>query len=408
MIVGALRTIAAQGDEFRTAQPSINEQLGPLTGIDTTAPGEPLPFTAPAEGPPGSATPKTAPDVSPAAIREEDEDLEIAALTLEQANKEIEAIQLMERYVRAGQPMPGRESKPDINERERYIIRLNKLMDHVRRLNEDSKETGMINGSEDRGIIAQAGAAAADMGETVLDTVFPTAQAADQPVEIEQGVMDGQDVYIVSIAGMDSPNDADVMNSAGWRLKNPLSIKFNQKNDWEGSERNAQTSPLTFDDDSEFERFESPEMGYRAAAIIVDKYRQRGNTTAEGIITEWLGGNLQEGIPVPPEEGNLESYLNVISQVTGGEIQPDTVIDTSDSLKKLFLGMSVMEMGGVIYNNPLSVIEEGIYMSDKWNDNAMRAPTLGSGEIPIIPTGQETQFIGRINNYPHDGLIGQY
>ena len=408
MIVGALRTIAAQGDEFRTVQRSTKEQLGPLTGIDTTAPGEPMPFTAPAEGPPGSAAPEIAVDVSPTAIREEDEDLEIAALTLEQANKEIEAIREMERYVSHGKPMPGRESLPDKKERQRYIKRLVKLMDHVRRLNEDSQETGMINDSEDKGLIAQAGDAAVDMGETVLETVFPTAQAADQPVEIEQGVIDGQDVYIFSIAGMDSPNAAEVMNSAGWRLKNPLNIKFNQKNDWEGSERNAQTSPLTFDDDPEFERFESPEMGYRAAAIIVDKYRQRGNTTAEGIITEWLGGNLQEGIPVPPEEGDLESYLNVVSQVTGGEIQPDTVIDTSDSLKKLFLGMSVMEMGGVIYNNPLSVIEEGIYMSDKWNDNAMRAPTLGSGEIPIIPTGQETQFIGRINNYPHDGLIGQY
>jgi hypothetical protein len=409
MVVGALRTIAAQGDTFRTVQPTPQEHLGPSTGISTTAPGEPMPFTTPAEGPPGSATPETATDVSPTAIRESDEDLGIAQLTLEQANKEIEAIQLMERYVRAGQPMPGRESKPDINERKRYMIRLNKLMDHTRRLNEESQETGMINETQERGLIAQAGDAAAGLAATIGGALLPaTAEAADQPVEIEQGVMDGQEVYVVSIAGMDSPNEADVMNSAGWRLKNPLNIKFNQKNDWEGSERNAQTSPLTFDDDPEFERFESPEMGYRAAAIIVDKYRQRGNTTAEGIITEWLGGNLQEGVPVPSEEGNLESYLNVISQITAGEIQPDTVIDTSDSLKKLFLGMSVMEMGGVIYNNPLSVIEEGIYMSDKWNDNAMRAPTSGSGEIPRLPTGPESQFTGRINNYPHDGLIGQY
>ena len=198
------------------------------------------------------------------------------------------------------------------------------------------------------------------------------------------------------------------MNSPGFRLRNPLSIKFSQNNDWEGSERNAQTSPLTFDDDPEFERFESPEMGYRAAAIIVDKYRQRGNTTAEGIITEWLGGNLQNGVPVPPEEGSLESYLNVVSQVTGGEIQADTEINTSDTLKKLFLGMSVMEMGGVVYDQPLSLIEEGIYMSKRWNDDAVGAPTLGSGEIPRLPTGPEAQFTGGINNYPHDGLIGRY
>jgi hypothetical protein len=414
MIVGALRTIAEQGDIFRTAQPRIQEQGGPLTGIDTTAPGETMPFTTPAEGPPGSATPEIAADVSPTAIRESDEDLGIAQLTLEQANKEIEAIQLMERYVRAGQPMPGRESKPDINERKRYMIRLNKLMDHTRRLNEESQETGMINETQERGLIAQAGDAAAELATTIGGAVLPAmAQASDQPPALpEKGVVDGTDVYIWSVTDLGgetvNPDESNVMQSPGFKLQNPLSIKFTQKNDWEGSLRNAQTSPLTFDDDSEFERFESPQMGYRAAAIIVDKYRQRGNTTAEGIITEWLGGNLQNGVPVPQEEGDLEEYLNVVSQVTGGEIQPDTEINTSDTLKKLFLGMSVMEMGGVVYDQPLSLIEEGIYMSERWNDDAVGTPTLGSGEIPRLPTGPETQFTGGINNYPHDGLIGRY
>lgn len=397
MIVGALRTIAEQGDEFRTVQPRTQEQGGPQTPL--AEPGMPLPATEMAP-PSAGFTPKISPETDPARVLQADQSAAISSYTKDEAEARLQEILALES-----------DRSYTIQKEHRRALRAEKAI-LMKRLNElrnaPAQETGMINGSEDRGLIAQAGDAAADMGETVLDTVFPTAQAADQPVEIEQSVMDGQDVYIVSVAGMDSPNKADVMNSAGWRLKNPLNIKFNQKNDWEGSERNAQTSPLTFDDDPEFERFESPEMGYRAAAIIVDKYRERGNTTAEGIITEWLGGNLQEGIPVPPEEGDLESYLNVVSQVTGGEIQPDTVIDTSDSLKKLFLGMSVMEMGGVIYNNPLSVIEEGIYMSDRWNDNAMRVPTLGSGEIPKIPTGPETQFMGRINNYPHDGLIGQY
>jgi hypothetical protein len=399
MVVSALKRIAEEGAEFRKVQPRAEEKGGPQTPL--VEPGMPLPATQ-MGSPSEPFTPKISPETDPATVLKESQSATISTYTKEEAETRLKQIRNLE--ANKGYAIEGEHLRALRFEKAMLMERLNELR------KAPAQETGMINGPEDRGLLAQAGDVAATVGEALLPAM---AQASDQPPALpEKGVIDGTDVYIWAATGLDGeemkPDEADVMNSPGFRLRNPLSIKFSQNNDWEGSERNAQTSPLTFDDDPEFERFESPEMGYRAAAIIVDKYRQRGNTTAEGIITEWLGGNLQNGVPVPPEEGSLESYLNVVSQVTGGEIQADTEINTSDTLKKLFLGMSVMEMGGVVYDQPLSLIEEGIYMSERWNDDAVEAPTLGSGEIPRLPTGPEAQFTGGINNYPHDGLIGRY
>ena len=413
MVVSALKRIAAEGAEFRMVQPTPKAHLGPQTAFSTMpAPGEPLPTTATTgEGPPSAYTPTEAPDLSPVIIREEDENLEIAGLTLEQVTKEIEAIQLMERYVKVGKAMPGRESVPDTNERNRYILRLRKLMNHRRKLQKESPETGMLNGSKDRGLLASAGDAVADFGGGALDvlagvTVGGPAQADDKPLTLPSNVVtdegDSSD-YMMTVM-MDEQAAArraletgigtvpgegavggepyevfkgpwtkeQIKTSPLYELNNPTGVKKTSDN-WDGE---------TPSDNKEFTGFSNPIYGYRASARIISKYGDGTSINAKGvnvsdvtgIITLWLGGKIKkDGIEQPPEkEGNVEDYVAKITQISGGDITGESQIQTAEDLKGLLFAMTAVEMGGYApYGEiTMSFISSGIEDSGNWNKTA--------------------------------------
>lgn len=79
------------------------------------------------------------------------------------------------------------------------------------------------------------------------------------------------------------------------RNNNPLNIRQNDGNKWQGAAG----------DDGAFVIFETPEYGFRAAAKILNTYRERHNVySIESIITRWA----------PESDGNhTKQYIDYIA-----------------------------------------------------------------------------------------------
>lgn len=79
---------------------------------------------------------------------------------------------------------------------------------------------------------------------------------------------------------------------------NPLNIRFNASNHWRGliGKKNG------------FCEFESLENGFRAAAIILRRYRSYGKVSLVDIIHRWAPEN---------DNNNTDSYIKFVSDSTG-------------------------------------------------------------------------------------------
>lgn len=118
----------------------------------------------------------------------------------------------------------------------------------------------------------------------------------------------------------------------GIRNNNPLNIRDNPDNKWDG---------LIGVDDKNFCRFDTPEMGYRAATKILMSYARRGIVTLRDVIHTWTPPN---GVDA---DGNsytnpTESYLRGVSEKTG--ISENEVIEP-DYYPQLLKAMTYHENG---------------------------------------------------------------
>jgi len=85
-----------------------------------------------------------------------------------------------------------------------------------------------------------------------------------------------------------------VSRPRGIRNNNPLNIRYNKANDWQG-----QTGT-----DGEYAIFSEPEYGIRAAAKLLDRYvNVYGLRTVEDIINRWA----------PTIENNTSAYVSAVS-----------------------------------------------------------------------------------------------
>lgn len=111
----------------------------------------------------------------------------------------------------------------------------------------------------------------------------------------------------------------------GERNNNPLNIRHG-KSQWRGM-RTEQTDPA-------FVQFESMEMGYRAAFIVLQTYRKRyGRRTLRQIIFRWA----------PPSENNSYAYLLHVCRWSGIG-NPDHVVEDSE-LTRIVAAMHRQENG---------------------------------------------------------------
>jgi hypothetical protein len=85
----------------------------------------------------------------------------------------------------------------------------------------------------------------------------------------------------------------------GIRNNNPLNIRWNSANNWQGQ---------TGKDSGGFSIFDTPVNGIRAAARILDNYAKRGITTIAQIISTWA----------PAADGNnVEAYTAHVESAVG-------------------------------------------------------------------------------------------
>lgn len=111
----------------------------------------------------------------------------------------------------------------------------------------------------------------------------------------------------------------------GIRNNNPLNIKFNAANDWNGQ---------TGKDSGGFCIFDNPQNGVRAAAKILNSYKKLGLTTIRQIVTRWTSGDsttiqsnyighltksLNIGADVPLNTNNYAALLSAMTYFENGQ-----------------------------------------------------------------------------------------
>ena len=138
-----------------------------------------------------------------------------------------------------------------------------------------------------------------------------------------------------------SPQPGDVMTDAtqprGIRNNNPLNIKWNALNNWQGQ---------TGADAQGFAIFDSPVNGIRAAARLLKNYRASGFDTPREIITRWTSGDGAE---------IQRSYIDHVSARLG--IWPDEQLH-EDNYELLVITMIQHENGIQPYS--LDTIAQGV------------------------------------------------
>ncbi|QYK03124.1 hypothetical protein [Shewanella psychrotolerans] len=138
-----------------------------------------------------------------------------------------------------------------------------------------------------------------------------------------------------------STGDATV--ARGIRNNNPLNIRENENVDYEWIGEHEQ------DLDPQFEEFESPEYGIRAAARLLNTYRTKhGLNTINGIISRWA----------PRSENETDSYIASVAQKVGIDANEPLPLDQIPALIK---AMIYHENGSQPYSD--EIIIKGVAMA---------------------------------------------
>ena len=120
----------------------------------------------------------------------------------------------------------------------------------------------------------------------------------------------------------------------GYRNNNPLNIRINPANNWQGKVQN--------NTDGVFEQFVAMEYGYRAALKLIRNYIQNdGLTTVAEIIAKWA----------PNNENNTAGYIQRVIGIN--QWTPAKVIDpySKDDMCDLVYAMAIVENGNTILPN---------------------------------------------------------
>ena len=135
---------------------------------------------------------------------------------------------------------------------------------------------------------------------------------------------------------------SNITNPRGIRNNNPLNIRWNAVNAWEGL-----ANPVK--DDKGFCLFISPEYGIRAAAKVLDSYAKRGVVTIYNIISTWAPA---------ADNNNVQAYVDHVCQKMGKT--PNSVITRADYVPLLSV-MILHENGKQPYT--AAQIQKGVSMS---------------------------------------------
>lgn len=127
----------------------------------------------------------------------------------------------------------------------------------------------------------------------------------------------------------------------GFRNNNWLNIRISN-NDWQGKIAN--------NTDGQFEQFETPELGIRAATKNIRTYGKRGLQTVKDIISTWA----------PASENNTSSYIQHVASRMGVDPNQTLDLNDTDTMVKLISAMTISENGRA---GDESIIRRGVEMA---------------------------------------------
>jgi len=136
-----------------------------------------------------------------------------------------------------------------------------------------------------------------------------------------------------------------VLQSRGYRNKNPGNIDFNPRNKWIG-----QVGIEPAGNPPRFAVFESHEYGIRAIAMLLQTYQDRHDlTTIRGIINRWA----------PNNENNTNSYIRFVDDFLPNHAADDRInVHKYADARLLVEAIIRKELGGNPYSD--AVIDEGL------------------------------------------------
>lgn len=155
---------------------------------------------------------------------------------------------------------------------------------------------------------------------------------------VQQTVTQDPKTGIYSQSGYSYPVATD---KRGFRNNNWLNIRISNNN-WQGKRAN--------NTDEEFEQFETPELGIRAATRNIRTYGQRGLQTVKDIISTWA----------PASENNTASYIQNVASRMGVDPNQTLDLNDTDTMVKLISAMTISENGRA---GDESIIRRGVEMA---------------------------------------------
>ena len=123
------------------------------------------------------------------------------------------------------------------------------------------------------------------------------------------------------------------MTARGIRNNNPLNIRHNRNNRWQGVYE-QQTDP-------EFVRFASMQFGIRAGFIIIRNYIKQGHKDVASIISHWA----------PSSENNTEAYIRHVCEMSGLSPFQELHFEDHDTMVRLVDAMIRVEVGKPVDRN---------------------------------------------------------
>jgi hypothetical protein len=121
----------------------------------------------------------------------------------------------------------------------------------------------------------------------------------------------------------------DTLLPRGVRNHNPGNIRESQ------GDRTRWLGERATDDDPAFEEFQTPEMGFRALALVLLSYRRRGITRLNKILATYA----------PASENDTDSYVRHVAELLGVAPDDDVDVGNPDTLALLLRAISRHENG---------------------------------------------------------------
>lgn len=155
---------------------------------------------------------------------------------------------------------------------------------------------------------------------------------------VQQTIIQDPKTGVYSQSGYSQPVATD---KRGFRNNNWLNIRISNNN-WQGKIAN--------NTDGQFEQFETPELGIRAATRNIRTYGQRGLQTVKDIISTWA----------PASENNTSSYIQNVASRMGVDPNQTLDLNDTDTMVKLISAMTISENGRA---GDESIIRRGVEMA---------------------------------------------